>query len=201
MRKTLILALAFAMVFALAACGGTDVKRVDVGAAIDLSGRWNDTDSQLVSKAMIDDCLGGGWLKKFYRTSGGKSPVVIVGTVRNNSLEHINVQTFTKDLERALVNSGEVEFVASATERKELRSERTDQATHSSEDTAKEMGMEAGADYMLKGTINAIQDKDGGKSVMFYQVNLELIHIESNKKVWIGDKKIKKYIKQSRYRG
>ena len=124
-----------------------------------------------------------------------------MGTIRNNSHEHINVQTFSKDLERVLVNSGEVDFVASATERQELRSERTDQAKHSAESTAKEMGMETGADYMLKGSINTIEDREGSKSVMFYQVNLELIHIETNKKAWIGEKKIKKFIKKSKYRG
>ncbi len=201
MRKTLIIIMALAAMFAIGACGGTDVQRVDVGEVIDLSGRWNDTDSRLVSEAMIEDALSGGWLRKWYRTHGDKSPVVIVGTVRNNSHEHINVRTFSKDLERALVNSGEVEFVASATERKEIRAERTDQAKHSSESSAKEMGMEAGADYMLKGGINTIEDKEGGKSVMFYQINLELIHIETNKKVWIGEKKIKKFIKRSRFKG
>ena len=201
MRTPLVIVLALTAMFVFGACGGTDVQRVDVGETIDVSGRWNDTDSRLVSEAMIEDCINGGWLRKYYRTHGDKSPVLIVGTVRNNSHEHINVRTFTKDLERALLNSGEVDFVASATERGELRSERTDQAKHSSESTAKEMGMEVGADYMLKGSIETIEDKEGGKSVMFYQVNLELIHIETNKKVWIGEKKIKKFIKQGRYKG
>ena len=199
MRKAIAISLVLVASFAFAACGGKDVKRVCVEETIDLSGRWNDTDSRMVSEAMIGDCIGGGWLKKFYRTSGDKAPVVIVGAVRNRSHEHINVQTFTKDLERTLINSGEVEFVASSAERDEIRQEREEQATYSSEDTAKEHGMEVGADYMLKGSINTIEDKEGGKKVMFYQVNLELIHIETNKKVWIGDKKIKKFIKQSRF--
>jgi hypothetical protein len=199
MRRSLVLVLVIIALLAFGACGGTSVKRVDVDKTIDLSGRWNDTDSRLVSEAMITDALNSGWLRKFYRTHGDKSPVVIVGTVRNNSHEHINVQTFSKDLERALVNSGEVDFVASASERKEIRSERKEQAMHSSESTAKEMGQETGADFMLKGGINTIEDKEGGKRVMFYQINLELIEIETNKKVWIGEKKIKKFIKQSRY--
>jgi PBP1b-binding outer membrane lipoprotein LpoB len=109
------------------------------------------------------------------------------------------MQTFIKDLERALINSGEIDFVASSLERGELRDERIDQASHSSEETAKSEGEEVGADFMLKGSINTIQDKISGKSVMFYQVNLELINIETHKKVWIGEKKIKKLIKKSRF--
>ena len=33
-----------------------------------------------------------------------------------------------------------------------------------------------------------------GKRVVFYQTDLELINIETMEKVWIGDKKIKKYV-------
>ena len=179
-------------------CGGRTVKRVETDTTIDLSGRWNDTDSRLVSEEMIEDVVSRPWIKRFSKKSGGELPVVIVGTVRNMSMEHINVQTFTKDLERSLINSGEVEFVASSSEREELREERKEQAINSREDTAKEHGMEIGADFMLKGSINTILDKQGGKAVMFYQVNLELIDIESNRKVWIGEKKIKKLIKQKR---
>ena len=180
-------------------CAGTDIKRVDTKETIDLSGKWNDTDSRLVSEEMVNDALKRPWITRFMKENKGNLPTVIVGTVKNRSHEHINVQTFVKDLERALINSGEIDFVASKAERGELREERKDQASHASEVTAKSEGEEIGADFMLKGVINTIEDKISGKSVMFYQVNLELINIETNKKVWIGEKKIKKFIKKSRF--
>ena len=55
--------------------------------------------------------------------------------------------------------------------------------------------------YLPKGLTERVlsqRDKIEGEEVMFYQVDLELIDIQSHKKVWIGDKKIKKYITQSR---
>jgi len=177
-----------------------EVKRVDTEEVIDLSGRWNDTDSRLVSEEMVRDSLDRPWIRNFMQSHNGKLPVVIVGTVRNLSHEHIAVQTFVKDLERELLNSGEVEFVASRDERSEIREERMDQAYHSSEDTIKEDRRETGADFMLKGTINTILDKEKKTAVMFYQVNLELIDMETHKKVWIGDKKIKKTIKHADFK-
>ena len=198
MRKAIVLFMVLTMVLAVG-CGGKSVKRIDIDEVRDLSGRWNDTDSRLVSEEMIADVVSRPWIRNFRRDHGEKLPVVIVGTVRNMSHEHISVQTFTKDLERSLINSGEVDFVASSSEREELREERKEQAVHAREDTAKAHGMELGADFMLKGSINTILDKEGGKSVMFYQVNLELIDIESNRKVWIGEKKIKKFIKRHRF--
>ncbi|MBE9504487.1 MAG: penicillin-binding protein activator LpoB [Proteobacteria bacterium] len=197
--KNLIRILTYLLLIFVFGCAGTSIKRVETQETIDLSGKWNDTDSRLVSEEMVNDALKRPWITRFMKENKGNLPTVIVGTVKNRSHEHINVQTFVKDLERALINSGEVEFVASKAEREELREERKDQASRASEVTAKAEGEEIGADFMLKGTINTIEDKISGKSVMFYQVNLELINIETNKKVWIGEKKIKKFIKKSRF--
>ena len=180
------------------ACSTVKVDRVGVEETVDLSGRWNDTDSRLVSEEMIADVLSRPWIDD-YRAGKGRDPVVIVGSVRNRSDEHINTRTFVTDLERALINSGEVAFVAGSGEREALREERKDQAAHASEATAKEEGEEIGADFMLQGSINTIVDRIEGEEVKFYQVNLELIDIQSHRKVWIGEKKIKKLVKRSRF--
>ncbi len=187
-----------AVVLLLAGCASLKVDRVDVDKTVDLSGRWNDTDSRLVSEEMINDVLSRPWIDRF-RAGRRNNPVVIVGSVRNRSDEHINTRTFVKDLERALINSGDVEFVAGSVERQEIREERKDQAAHASEATAKDEGEEFGADFMLQGAINTISDRIEGKEVKYYQVNLELIDIQSHRKVWIGEKKIKKLVKRSRF--
>ncbi|MCP3952450.1 MAG: penicillin-binding protein activator LpoB [Desulfobacterales bacterium] len=185
--------------FIFTGCASTKVERIGVDETVDLSGRWNDTDSRLVSEEMIKDVMSRNWLERYRRANNGHTPAVIVGAVRNRSDEHINTRTFVKDLERSLVNSGEIDFVASSGEREELREERVDQAAHSSEKTAKEEGQEIGADFMLQGSINTITDRVEGKQVKYYQVNLELVQIENHRKVWLGEKKIKKFVKQSRF--
>jgi uncharacterized protein (TIGR02722 family) len=184
----------------LSGCATTKVERKAVDTTIDISGRWNDADSRMVSEEMIQDCLDRPWLERFMDKHGGKPPTVIVGRVRNRSHEHINVQTFVKDLERALINSGRVRFVASKGERAGVREERLDMAKHASDETMKAAGEEIGADFMLIGTINTIRDEEGGKAVMFYQTNLELVNMANNLKAWVGEKKIKKLIKRSKTR-
>lgn len=199
-RLRVFLACMVVIGFILSGCASTPrVQRVDPQAVIDLSGKWNDTDSRLVSDEMIRDCLNDPWLIRHMTGSGSKRPVVIVGVMRNKSTEHIAVMTFIKDIERAFIRSGQVKVVASATEREELRSEKGDQRVFSDAATIKQMGKEHGADYMLSGEINTIQDQSGGEKVMFYQVDLTLTNIETNEKVWMGDKKIKKLITRSRY--
>lgn len=198
MKKILLIFVGLS-ILALAGCGGTTVARKDVNETIDLSGAWNDTDSRMVSKAMIDDMLDQRWLRNFTRQHR-KPPTVIVGRIRNLSDEHINVNTFIADIERAVINSGEVEFVASSEERGEIRSERKDQDLHASEKTRKAMGQEIGADFMLQGTINTIIDAEKRTQVRYYQVDLTLISLANNRKVWVGQKKIKKLVEGSNLR-
>jgi penicillin-binding protein activator len=187
-----------ALALVLGGCS-TDVKRIGVEEVRDLSGNWNDTDSRLVSEEMIRDSLSAGWIDRHNRSSK-KAPTVIVGNVSNLSHEHINTRTFVADLERAFVNSGRVDVVASKTERDGIRSERADMDLNASEATRKAMGKETGADYMLIGSINTIIDASGGQQIRFYQTDLTLVSIADNRKVWTGQKKLKKDVKEARFR-
>ncbi|MBR3631649.1 MAG: penicillin-binding protein activator LpoB [Elusimicrobiaceae bacterium] len=180
----------------LFACA-TKVNRIDTNEVKDISGRWNDTDSQMVAQEMISDCLNSGWYAKTV-SKLGKEPVVIVGTVTNDSMEHINTATFVEEIQRALINSGKVEFVASKNERGEVRQERLEQDEFASEETRKAFGREVGADFMLSGVLNSIVDSQNKKAVVFYQVNMKLINIETNQIVWNGQKQIKKYVTRSK---
>jgi uncharacterized protein (TIGR02722 family) len=185
---------------AVAASGcSTEVKRMDVGEVKDLSGAWNDTDSQMVSAEMIDDALSRSWLTNFTQANK-RQPAVIVGEIQNLSHEHINTDTFVTDVERGLINSDRVQFVASSTERQELREERKEMDINASEATRKAAGQEKGADFMLKGTINTILDVSGREQIRYYQVNLTLISLVDNRIVWVGQKKIKKQVKNSNLR-
>ena len=198
-RALPVLALSTVLAFSVVGCK-REVTRMSSDQVVDVSGKWNDTDSRLVSEEMVQDVLSRRWLSKFSQAHRGKPPTVIVGTIRNLSHEHLNTSTFVRDLEKSLINSGDVDFVASASERNEIRSERRDQDLNATEDSRKEMGKETGADFMLKGTINTIIDSGSGEQVRFYQIDLTLIDLESNRKVWVGQKKIKKMVEQSGFR-
>lgn len=189
-----------ALAVSLSSCASAPkVTREDPSAQIDVSGGWNDTDSQMVSAEMVKDVLSRSWVDEFTRSTGAK-PRVIVGTVLNKSHEHISTETFVKDLERELTNDGSVVFVAARAQRDEVREERADMAQNASPATAKPAGQEYGADFMLQGQINTIIDEAGAKAVRYYQVELELINMTTNEKSWIGQKKIKKFVKRGKVR-
>lgn len=183
---------------ALAGCS-TEVKRMDVNSVKDISGYWNDTDSRLVAEEMIRDSLSRGWIDQF-KDKHQKTPSIIVGNIRNLSYEHINTNTFIDDLERAFINSGRINVVASRSERKDIRAERLDMDLNASDESRKEMGRETGADFMLIGKINSIIDATSSEQVRFYQIDLSLVSMADNREVWIGQKKLKKDVKDATFR-
>lgn len=197
---TLLLAGALLVPAGGAGCAKRTVTRVAADTTVDLSGRWNDVDSREVSTAMIQDALNHPWITEWMTAHNSKKPVVIVGLVRNKTAEHIPVGTFVSDIERSMVNSGRVDVVATAAERSDLRSERQDQWQNATEETVKQMGRELGADFMLGGGIESIMDREGGQKVLYYQVDLTLLNIETNQKVWLGQHKIKKVVQQGQFK-
>jgi len=199
MRRLFVMITILFVVLSIGCAKQMKVERIEPETTTDLSGRWNDTDSRLVAEEMIEDCLSRPWLGEF-TGKYGKKPVVIVGSVANKSFEHIAVETFINDLQRALINSGRVSFVADRDIREMIRDEKLDQSQYASRETMKEMGREIGADFMLFGSINSIIDQIEGKKVIYYQVDLELINIETNEKVWMGQKKIKKWISREKFK-
>lgn len=180
-------------------CATTRVSRIDPTAVTDLSGRWNDTDSRLVANQLIEQTLGAGWARRYTDTHGGEPPAIVVGAFTNRTMEHIAVGTFVKDIENALVSTGAARVVASDGERAEIRAERKDQQQNARADTRAKLGQELGARYVLGGQLQAIEDVEGREKIVFYQVDASLIDLETNTKVWVGQKTIKKYVERARF--
>src|SRR5574344_2661701 len=200
-RNGLFLCVALATVALLcASCASTDVTRVDADKQIDLSGYWNDTDVRIVAESLVKDCTSSPAVSKFRQTYGRK-PVIIVGSFKNESDEHIDTSILALKIETALLNNGDVDFVASSGERGEIRDERNDQQTWSSDETAKAYAEETGAEVMMIGTVKTIIDSANGRTTRSYFVYAQLIEVESNKKLWMGENsEIKKVIRRSSVR-
>lgn len=185
----------FAMLFA--SCASTSVKRYSADDNVkDLSGYWNDNDVNQVCTTLIDSCIKSKRVAEFEKKYN-RTPIVIIGTIKNKSVERIDTSILSKRFQNAIINDGTLEFVADANQREELRAEKYDQADNAYE-TAKSIGNETAADFMLQGSVTTIVDTAGREQVRTYQVDMQLIDLETNKIIWSDQNNdIKKYIKKS----
>ncbi|NOT76236.1 MAG: penicillin-binding protein activator LpoB [Cyclobacteriaceae bacterium] len=170
------------------------VTRLDPSQSMDLSGRWNDTDSRQIADKMIANLLNSDKFKEYSKQLGRK-PAIIVGVVRNKTSEHIDADNYVKKMELAIFNSGVAELVESDSFRDKLRAERAQQADFADPATMAKWGMEVGANLMLFGEMTSETDVYQKKRLVNYVTTLFLTDMETNKRVWYGQEEIKKYVK------
>ncbi len=198
MRNAIIM---LPLLVVLGGCASTQVTRTASGSTEggDLSGYWNDIDAEIVAKTLIEQAMDSAWVSDFQEQSGGAKPIIkLMGVIKRTDDRNVNEQYFTKQIERQLLNSGRVRVVAAEGQESINVRERSRQAEQASDDTAKTQGNETGADFTLQTIINSQNETDGrGKSVRAYLINMELVNVETNEKVWIGEEKIRKAIEQA----
>ena len=198
-RAILILCLIFCM---LSACSSAPkVTRVDAASQTDLSGRWNDTDVRKVCESLISSAVNSAridsFIKEYSSKNKGALPTVIVGNFRNVSSEHIDTRLISNLMRTAIINSGKLEFVAGGSERDAIRAEREDQQYNASEKTASALANEIGANFMLTGEVNSMEEKVDNTTVRAYFVKATITNIETSRIIWEDEnREIKKVIKQ-----
>jgi uncharacterized protein (TIGR02722 family) len=199
-KRTLIKITALLLILcSFISCSSTvRVSRLGDDDIYDLSGSWNDTDINIVTKALVESSLSANWITQ-YRVRKGGNPVVVVGTILNRSSEHIDTSIIAKKFEMALINTNQVDMVADIGFRDQLREEREGQQFYASEETAVALGREIGADFIFQGAVRTVVDQVSGKTVRTYYVSAELIDIETSLKVWVEEKSVRKLIKQAKY--
>ncbi len=174
-----------------------DVNRVDPTVIIDEDYRFDDEDARQIVFAMSDDASYRGWIDRWIANHDGNLPRLVVGSVTNNTQDYINTNLFLRGLERELLNTGRVRVVGMRDQRGEIREERFEGEEWNSPETRLALRNELGANLILMGDINDVVERsiDGRNIVKFYQVNLDLINLETNEKVWIGTHEIKKAVR------
>jgi penicillin-binding protein activator len=175
-------------------CQTRSVTRISPDTQIDLSGRWNDSDSRMVAEKMITELLTSTKFKT-YASELGRKPAIVVGLIRNKTSEHIDANNYIKKLEVAIYNSEIAELVESEEFRDKLRLERAQQQDFADPATVSQWGKEIGANLMLFGEMTSETDTSNGKRIVNYITTLFLTDIETNKRVWYGQQEIKKFVK------
>lgn len=176
-----------AAVAALAAGCGTKVENVDPTTEGYITGRWNDSDARAVADELIPECLSAAWLPEFRGQHGDTRPRLVIGEIENNTNEHISKDVFMNELQRVLINSGTVRFVADPDLRSQLMEEvdwQSGMAKGGGVAPDVEQGV-TGADFMMLGTISSVVDQQDKKAIVFYQVELTLIDLRNWEKVWV----------------
>jgi len=185
----------------LAGCG-TRVENVDPTTEGYLSGRWNDSDARAVAEDLIPECLGSPWLPEFRGQHGEQRPRILIADIENNTSEHINTDVFMNELQRVIINSGVVRFVADEVVRDDLMREvewQREMAKGGGVSDDVDRGV-SGADFVMLGVVNSVVDQESKSAIVYYKVDLSLTDLRNWEKVWIGTAERKHLVEGSKVR-
>lgn len=176
----------------IAGCQTDRTRRTDPNADINLVRRFNDADMKLIAKSMTTDALSRPWLEQAIAKLGRK-PIIAVGEIRNGTDQVIATQFMTTKFEEELINSGRVDVIAERNIRETLRLERSD-TEFTDPAFIKRMKAEMAVDFILSGNIvmDREMSKSGGSDFVAYQVDMQLLDIETLRKVWLKTENVKK---------
>lgn len=183
--KKLLPILLFSMAF-LSCTTSKSVTRISAEKQQDLSGNWNDRDIRIVCETLIDECVESSAIKKFAKKNSCL-PYVKLGTIMNLSDEYMDTTIIANKFRNAIINSGELKFVASDSEVEALRNEQLNQADHAAMGTEAQIGNEKAADFMLQGTVKTVIDQNSGTIQKTYYVDVQLFDVESTELVWSAE--------------
>lgn len=121
-----------------------------------------------------------------------EQPVLIVYGISNQTSEHINTSGITDDIRDELLSASKFRFI-NETQRDNIQKELAYQYGGAVDPATRiERGRQAGADYMLTGTLRSIEKEEPRqvrlkkKKLNYYSLNLEMTDLKTGLIEWAG---------------
>lgn len=150
---------------------------------------WNESDSESIADSLISISLQAEWNKNF---SQKRKPIIVVGKMENKSKENIDVSLLAKDIERSLINSGEVSFISSKEKREIIRADRKNFEDFAEKDKFIKYMKPLKADFFMSGVVYSQVDSSVTPIRKKYELSLNIISTKNATVVWEGVQSITK---------
>jgi len=167
-------------------CSGTDTGGND-GIAENIS--WNEIDSEMIADSIVNKLLLSEWNINF---TTKRKPKIIVGSIRDLTNEKINTDLLSKNIERSLINSGDVTFISSKSEREMIRNNRRNKNDFNDDIELKKYFQPLKSDFFISGSINLSIDSISVPMRNEYKLTLELINTNNIESVYITSQTLNK---------
>lgn len=185
-------AVATALVMTLVGCSSDPKISYTSPEAVDKTTiDYSSTDLQTTAQTLVNQMLTAPAVVGI--TGNNQQPVVFIGSVTNNSDQHIDTTALTNAISTPLINSGKFQFV-DMTQVEAVKKQFNFQMQSGMVDPAKasQVGKQLGARYMLYGYVSSINQRNSSEQSLFMQFTLKLMDIQSGVILWQGEKRIRK---------
>ena len=188
MKKYTTILMAGVMALTLSSCA-TKTQMIDTendttDRAAGLEGR----DFEDAANTMIEDMLATGTLSK----SNGQPYVLVIGRIKNETLQRIDVDELSKSIRIALMKSGKVRVTTFNEDSMVMQSAQLRDSKEFNQANVRKQNSLAAPELSLSGKINQREFIVSGDKRIEYRFSLSITDLSNGLTIWEGEKKIKK---------
>lgn len=179
------------LVFALAGCAST--KKFTNGAYNNpqevklVDDKFNEADMQQITKTMVESLLRCGKVTE-------EMPTVVIGSVQNQTSEHLNLDAVTDQIQTQLVKSNRFVFLDKAS-RGDLESEEA--YLNNKNRTINTLPVPP--NYIITGAISSNVQEFNKQKIVYYKFNLNLTSTKTTAIACAEEKELRKEFELKKY--
>lgn len=120
--------------------------------------------------------------------------------MKNETDEHVNTRTIMEKIRTRLINGGIASFIDDQAVEDILNQMKLQQSGLFDSKTVAQVGKLVGARLILRGTISSIRKKTERKDIIYYNITLQLVNIQTGEIIWTDEKEIQRLTSKSMFR-
>ena len=184
-------------------CSSFKAERVDDKMAdekgLAITDNWMGEDTDRAVKELIQQMKNHKGYQKVLARSA-KEPRIFIAEVQNNTSEaYFPINDFNDEFLNEISAMGDFVLVDNKARAKILEEITYQNDGMVSPDTAKQIGKQLGADYLIFGNVYMKPEKRSGKTIKEYSVNLRMTRIETATEVFRVRTRVNKFSDKSSY--
>ena len=190
MKTTWKLWVAAGLLALLASGCATTVEYGDATSSKPISTEFGSSDLQQIAATMVDSLLV---FPPVMDLTASRRPVLMVDTVKNKTMQHIDTESVTDSIRTKLIRSGKFRFTDRTTDaafKEELGVQNDSGLVDPS--TAIAFGQQIGAEFMLTANLSEISQRAGRVNDVYYKFTMNLRNLRTGIIEWADEKEIRK---------
>jgi uncharacterized protein (TIGR02722 family) len=160
---------------------------------------WSARDLKEVSEYMTDS-IGKAKFIGTRRYIEDAPRWMLARDLRNDTDEHVNTRTIMEKIRTKLINSGTAKFVDDQAVSDILEQLKLQQSGLFDNAAVAKVGKLVGAKLILRGTISSIRKRTERTDIIYYNITLQIVNIETGEILWTDEKEIQRLTHKSLFR-
>ncbi|HKD99496.1 MAG TPA: hypothetical protein VKE69_00685 [Planctomycetota bacterium] len=186
MRFDRLFVLCLASSVLLASCSSPEVSYEDPERPAVVENRFSMNDLTTVARDSVQKLI------KDENTEGTTRPMVFMAGLKNDTSEHIDMQSVADAIRAALLDSQKFRFTAGSQGAKEIDDQLSYQAVVASPESAAKAGRAIGAKYILYGRLSEFAQQSDSSKLKDYQFVINMVNVETREVLSSGLTRIRK---------